>query len=435
MFNSKGHQSKSGSLCFEQFTSRSVPVTRASDSHSRRSATRQLCRESGETRHTKQPVVLVALLLVISAASALAQPGSPDRSSTKDEKAQQDGPTAEDVLGALQRERPTQELLYPVGISPPNGGYEGNGLLPEGMTLVDEIGTLERQGEVWQFVLASPGVLSSVTLLPNAVVEAMIQTAGGARDPIAFVVSGELTVYDGRNYLLPRVAQRAAVPQQNVGRPHASETSGDGLDSYHEQSSPSAPSKPDNLPFPSADQPSRSTRTAGAPESVEDVLAALQAARPDRQAMTPVEIKPDSTLTAPAADEPGSLAQESRHQRKTSLLDRSSTGSGLDYRPSDRAELRRTLRPDGTVYPRRAGRVVSRGDRWYFAPQSDHPENPEPPFELLPCLTTEVMIRTWRENPHGLVFTVSGELTLFEGENYLLPRMATRRVASDNLRH
>jgi hypothetical protein len=33
-----------------------------------------------------------------------------------------------------------------------------------------------------------------------------------------------------------------------------------------------------------------------------------------------------------------------------------------------------------------------------------------------------------------MVYVVSGEITMFEGENYLLPRIAIRQAVTDNLR-
>jgi len=44
------------------------------------------------------------------------------------------------------------------------------------------------------------------------------------------------------------------------------------------------------------------------------------------------------------------------------------------------------------------------------------------------------MVKESQHRSGGVVFTVSGEVTLFEGENYLLPRVTTRRADTGNLR-
>jgi hypothetical protein len=66
--------------------------------------------------------------------------------------------------------------------------------------------------------------------------------------------------------------------------------------------------------------------------------------------------------------------------------------------------------------------------------ESDHPEYPEPPMKLLPNQSVELMLRASARGGGGLVFVVSGEVTLFEGENYLLPRVAMRRIDTGNTR-
>ena len=54
-------------------------------------------------------------------------------------------------------------------------------------------------------------------------------------------------------------------------------------------------------------------------------------------------------------------------------------------------------------------------------------------MRVLANLNTELMVRAAEGPGAGQVFVVSGEVTLFEGENYLLPRVAMRRIDSGNL--
>jgi hypothetical protein len=92
------------------------------------------------------------------------------------------------------------------------------------------------------------------------------------------------------------------------------------------------------------------------------------------------------------------------------------------------------LVPDGTLMASRAGRVVRQDEWWLFIFESDHPDHREPPMKLLPNLVTATMVTAVEQEGVGAVFLVSGEVTQFAGENFLLPQFATRRVEMGNLR-
>ena len=55
-------------------------------------------------------------------------------------------------------------------------------------------------------------------------------------------------------------------------------------------------------------------------------------------------------------------------------------------------------------------------------------------MKVLPNQSVEMMLDASKRDNHGLVFLVSGEITLFEGENFLLPTIAMRRIDTGNLR-
>jgi hypothetical protein len=65
---------------------------------------------------------------------------------------------------------------------------------------------------------------------------------------------------------------------------------------------------------------------------------------------------------------------------------------------------------------------------------SEVPGKTELPLKILPNQNLELMARMAERESTGLVFVLSGEVTAFEGENYLLPRMVRRRVDLGNLR-
>jgi hypothetical protein len=90
--------------------------------------------------------------------------------------------------------------------------------------------------------------------------------------------------------------------------------------------------------------------------------------------------------------------------------------------------------PDGAALVDRPGRLMDEGRWWIFVFESDDPEYPEPPMRLLQNQNVQLMVEASEQGDHGLVFVVSGEVTVFNGENYLLPRVVMRRIDSGNLR-
>jgi hypothetical protein len=91
--------------------------------------------------------------------------------------------------------------------------------------------------------------------------------------------------------------------------------------------------------------------------------------------------------------------------------------------------------PEGASVIRRAGRLAEAHGGWTFIFESDHPDRPEPPLRVLSNRNLELMMEAFERGRPGLVFIVSGEVTAFAGENYLLVRVATQRVDLGNLRN
>jgi hypothetical protein len=80
-------------------------------------------------------------------------------------------------------------------------------LLPEGTFVVDRPGRLVREDEWWTLVFESAdGSVRErpLLLLPNQQVELMEQTSAAGTRSVVFIVSGEVTSYHGRNYLMVR---------------------------------------------------------------------------------------------------------------------------------------------------------------------------------------------------------------------------------------
>ncbi len=356
----------------------------------------QRTRDDRERRMTKRlrpsprrAIGVFVMVCAVCAASTTAQEQRPAERQTSDgqkERPRRD-PTAEDVLRALQRNNPPNDILQPTGSTADKRTTSGR-LLPEGASVIDRTGHVEARDGGWVFVGDGTTDAKPVSLLRNATLEVMIRTAAGAPGQVSFVVSGEMTVFHGTNYLLIRSAMRANAPLREpnpTSDNHAAE----------DQSAPGGERR--------------------SPPSAEAVLKALRAEHPARE---PVTLRDDdATADHAMADPLGGL-------QRTPGLQRSSGSARLH-----------TLRADGTILVRRAGRVAREGDRWVFAPDSDHADQADAAMELLPCRATEFMLSLRRKDQHGLVFVVTGEITLFDGENYLLPRIAIRQAASDNLRN
>jgi hypothetical protein len=136
-----------------------------------------------------------------------------------DEPVQQ--PTADDIIRAFQRERPTAVPVLPSGpedethvraeLPTPTGDRGTRPLLPDGYMLVDRVGRIVKEGDDWVFVFESDTSTYEeppMGLLRNQTLERMVRESRGGLDPVVFIVSGEVTEYQGQNFLLPRKVLR-----------------------------------------------------------------------------------------------------------------------------------------------------------------------------------------------------------------------------------
>jgi hypothetical protein len=87
---------------------------------------------------------------------------------------------------------------------------------------------------------------------------------------------------------------------------------------------------------------------------------------------------------------------------------------------------------EGAAVVQRVGRFVQTEGGWTLVSDTQRAAGAEPPIHVLPNRVLEIALAD-SQRSDGL-FTVSGETTLYFGENYLLPRVAVRRVDSGNLR-
>ncbi len=301
-----------------------------------------------------------------------------DAARTEQEADSREHLTAEDVLKALQRQRPPSQTIPPVGSEGEHSGQAVTELFPEGFPVVGVTGTIERDTDDspwWRFVSDESAGLPPLKVLRNLTLEPMERTVLGTEVTPTFEVDGTMTVFDGENYLLIGFAISRHV-RPPPGSPAPGGASGD-QDGTH--------AKPEDEPHVATDA------------AAEDVLEQL--------------------LQEGAAEQPVSIAAVTRGERP-------------DAPPVDR----RPLVSNGAPMIRRPARLVRHGDWWTLVFESDHPDKPEPPMKVLPNKNLEVMARGTAHGSAGVVFVVSGVVTVFDNENYALISAARRRLDSGNLR-
>lgn len=86
----------------------------------------------------------------------------------------------------------------------------------------------------------------------------------------------------------------------------------------------------------------------------------------------------------------------------------------------------RPLLPEGFRVLNLVGRIVKDGDWWRLNPNEGTSFTS---IRLLPNRILQQMIHTSAGTDGGVQFAVSGELTVFQNENFLFPRVATRQNA------
>ena len=323
----------------------------------------------------------LTLAAALSAGGTLGQPVRDDPNvapAGHEIEGQSANTTAEDVLEALQKKRPVNPVIEPASVLALKGVPIKQPLWPEGAYWVQRSGRLARDGRWWTFVPDDEPQAGPIKLLPNATLEAMVRSNKGLARPLRFAVSGELTVFQDENYLLPRFATRATDqrPKAVSGQDHDRGVSRQGgvNSGATEEGEAMATDAP-----------------------VDEVLARLRERRPSEE-----------LISAAAPPRPA-------------RVDRVATVGW-------------TMMPDGSPLVERPGRIIADGAWWTFVFESDHPEHPEPPMKLLPNQNVELMVEASTRGQAGLVFIVSGEVTVFYGENHLLPRAARLRIDSGNLR-
>ncbi|MBI1826114.1 MAG: hypothetical protein HY287_04385 [Planctomycetes bacterium] len=274
----------------------------------------------------------------------------------------------------MQQQRPAKEIIPPESLRQREIQQpEAHKLAPESFPSVDHYGSILPSGAMWVFQdRDAPAV--KYKLLPNAALEVAVHTNDAGRDPITYKVSGEFTVFENENFLLLRSVMRAS-----RGTPDESEKS--------------AGANPDSKGTPTS-APNAGNSPSRPDESAEDVLRRMH------------ELEPVAGIVS----SPSANSREARG---------SAGGRGLLL--------------DGSFVASRPGRLIKQDDWWILNPEPAHSDTIDASLRVLPGRGLETMTQAARKSSNNQVFIVSGEVTLFEGQNYLLPRSVIRRINYENL--
>lgn len=90
--------------------------------------------------------------------------------------------------------------------------------------------------------------------------------------------------------------------------------------------------------------------------------------------------------------------------------------------PSGRGQLKHPLLPEGHYIADRRGRLTNTNDYWLFVFESDGKALTDPPIKILPNRWLEKMEADLAASRESHTFRVSGEITTYHGQNFLLLR-------------
>lgn len=290
-------------------------------------------------------------------------------------------PSAEAIDRTINRDRPSPTPIPPSGSTSRDfdkhrrADAAGDPLWPEGFKLIVERGQLHHSEGRWFLEFQSQensGRPLRIELLPNTKLWKMERFLAASRKTVQFGVRGDVTEYDGINYLLVRNATVLRAPNTMVpaSKPTTSRPVG------------------------------KSMSTVGA---ILDQLGS-DAPPPRRLSLT------SQPTSAPSDDSRRPSAPSVAFQDVSDLV------------------------PEDTRETDRVGRLVKEGGWMTYAFESRSEDPAEPPMRLLPNLALQAMEGFSAGDLRDDVFVVSGDVTAYAGHNFLLVRRWRLQPREGNVR-
>ena len=182
-----------------------------------------------------------------------------------------------------------------------------------------------------------------------------------------------------------------------------------------------------------------------APAAPATTQPAAPAAKPNTPAAVPAPKPPAAAPTAPAGDDPRKTMEQMKQKAPSGspagpAPTTTPTPAGGGASPAapapsapatgpsapaaaEPAQGGRLLR-EGTFLASRRGRVIkTTGGEWQFHFDTSPENKADAPMVLMPCLNLQAIEKLAVRGSEALSFTVSGQVFVYKGRNYLLPTM------------
>ncbi|MFO0828018.1 MAG: hypothetical protein U0572_07690 [Phycisphaerales bacterium] len=258
-------------------------------------------------------------------------------------------------------------------------------LLREGSFITRVAGSLEstKDRKEWTFsptALDPSGLRREFGVLPNETLAEAIRTSDLAPSQVSFEATGEIFIYQGRNYLLLSMMTPVVAPATSPAPKPATPPSAPA---------DTASAKPAKTASAAAQKPTTPPDEETIAADLEKRLAERIGSMPKSPVATP---NPADTTTRPRA------------------ADQASNAAAEQVAPETRLQSRRG----------RLMRDAATGG-WRFVFEGQTARGGEPSMPILPCLALERVEQLVREADGRIALLVSGQTTSFEGRTFLLP--------------
>lgn len=271
--------------------------------------------------------------------------------------------------------------------------------LPEGYVIAARQARITRDKDWYLAHLAPTPRLPDappLRILPNRRLTTIEGVLAEARAPLMFVVTGHVTEFQGVNYILIENLAEVSATRPAHGAGTKGPVSGSRGEDIGSASRPAGPEAAASAP------------ANAAPLSPEQVIRQLMQDRPRKAVVLPDEppVSAATTRKAPTNADSGESG---------------ATKDGPEW-------------PEETLLADRNGRVVAGQNWWTFVFEDPGQAPQSKPVRVLPNRLLERAVALSEGGEKGIVFNISGVVTVHRGQNYLLLRRLVVRRDLGNLR-